>query len=78
MRKVLVTGATGFIGPYVIRRLLQTGHAVIASSANPEKARSQPWFNEVSYIPLDFSTVSESSRLDYFDFFDRPDLLIHL
>jgi dTDP-6-deoxy-L-talose 4-dehydrogenase (NAD+) len=76
MRKVLVTGATGFIGPYVIRRLLQTGNAVIASSANREKARSQPWYSEVNYVPLDLSTVSPG--VDYFDLFGRPDLLIHL
>jgi nucleoside-diphosphate-sugar epimerase len=76
MKRVLVTGATGFIGPYVIDRLLQAGHTVIASSVNEEKARLQPWFNEVEYVPLDLSTVS--SGTDYFELFGRPDQLIHL
>jgi nucleoside-diphosphate-sugar epimerase len=76
MKRVLVTGATGFIGPYVIRTLLQEGNTVIASSANEQKARLQPWFGAVEYLPFDLSTVS--SGVDYFDLFGRPDQLIHL
>ena len=76
MKKVLVTGVTGFIGPYVIRALLDAGHTVIASSAREEKARVQSWFDEVEYIPFDLSTVSSGD--DYFDLFGRPDHVIHL
>lgn len=76
MKRVLVTGATGFIGPYVIGQLQRAGHTVIASSANEQKARLQSWFGDVEYIPLDLSAVS--SGTNYFEFFGRPDNLIHL
>ncbi|MCS6777668.1 MAG: TIGR01777 family oxidoreductase, partial [Chthonomonadaceae bacterium] len=38
--KILVTGATGFIGRPLCNQLLQQGHQVIALTRNPEKARA--------------------------------------
>lgn len=76
MKKVLVTGATGFIGNYVVQNLLANGHIVIASSANESSARRKGWFSRVIYRPLDFSLLSDDQ--DYFRFFDRPDTAIHL
>ena len=37
--KVLVTGATGFIGNYVIEELLKHNLEIIATSSNEEKAK---------------------------------------
>ena len=76
MKKVLVTGATGFIGNHVINELLGNGYKVIATSANPEKAVTMEWYNNVAYIPLDLKTLS--ADIDYYAFFNKPDLLIHL
>jgi len=76
MKKVLVTGATGFIGNYVVRRLLQEGHRVIATSANEQHAREQSWFGDVTYIPFDLAHLRPEA--DYFDEMGRPELLIHL
>lgn len=74
--KVLVTGATGFIGNYVVEELLRLQHTVIASSLNPEKASRADWFNKVEYIPFDIAATDPAEN--YFQFFGRPDAMIHL
>lgn len=74
--KVLVTGATGFIGNYVMKELLQMRHSVIASSSNPEKAKKKSWFGDVTYAP--FNLADYDDGVNYFDFFFRPDIMIHL
>jgi dTDP-6-deoxy-L-talose 4-dehydrogenase (NAD+) len=74
--KVLVTGATGFIGNYVVEELLLHNCSVIASSANQQKAEQAPWFNKVTYIPFDFAALDPA--VNYFRFFNEPDLMIHL
>lgn len=74
--KVLVTGATGFIGNYVVEELLQKGHEVIASSANSGKAKNVPLFDKVTYKAFDLSQFDPA--IDYYDLFDRPANLIHL
>ena len=72
--KVLVTGATGFIGSYVVNELLKRQHHVIATSRDSDKARSCKWFYQVQYIPCDLNVVQDN----FFQFFQQPDLLIHL
>jgi dTDP-6-deoxy-L-talose 4-dehydrogenase (NAD+) len=74
--KVLVTGATGFIGNYVVQELLERDHMVIATSTNKENAQKKKWFNKVNYIPFDLGGFNNS--VDYFSFFDQPDCMIHL
>ena len=76
MKKVLVTGATGFIGNYVVEELLRSNYKVIASSSQPDKARLKNWFDKVDYRPFDFNNYRAS--IDYFDYFDKPEILIHL
>ncbi len=76
MKKVLVTGATGFIGNYVVNELLKNNCVVIASSSNVEKAKMADWFSMVVYQEFDFATFDSS--INYFDFFGRPDFVIHL
>lgn len=76
MKKVLVTGATGFIGNHVIHSLLKRGVQVIASSSNPEKAITASWFSEVTYIPFDLKHFDNS--VNYHSYFGSPDAMIHL
>jgi len=74
--KVLVTGATGFIGNYVINELLKHNVEIVATSFNEEKAKQQLWFNDVKYIQFDFAQFD--STTNYFLFFKEPDAVIHL
>jgi nucleoside-diphosphate-sugar epimerase len=76
MKHVLVTGATGFIGNYVITELLKRGCRVTATSANAEKASSFPWFTSVQYIPFRLNDLDRS--VNYVEFFGNPDKIIHL
>src|SRR5689334_12298991 len=80
MKKILVTGATGFIGNYVIKKLVEQNNRrdfqIIASSSNALKAKTCWWMNEVIYIPCDLTQINVS--INYFDFFEQPDLMIHL
>ena len=72
--KVLVTGATGFIGNYVVTELLRHEHHVIATSRDAEKAGNYEWFSNIKYISCDLNIAQEN----FFQFFQQPDLLIHL
>src|SRR5215475_11434302 len=40
--QVLLTGATGFIGGHLCRRLVAAGHSVLALVRDPKKATSLP------------------------------------
>ena len=75
-KKILVTGATGFVGHYVIQQLIQSNYHVIATSSNIEKASKAIWFNNVTYLPLNLNTVDNA--INYYQYFNQPDVCIHL
>lgn len=76
MKKILVTGATGFIGNYVVQELLKNNCIVIATSSDEQKARQYTWFNKVKYIP--FKLEDFDNLINYPSFFQNPDAIIHL
>ncbi len=76
MARILVTGATGFIGNHVVNELLKCNHEVIASSANEHKAASFAWFDKVRY--RQFRMEEFVPTTDYYSYFDKPDSIIHL
>jgi dTDP-6-deoxy-L-talose 4-dehydrogenase (NAD+) len=75
MIKILVTGATGFIGKYVVKHLLSLGHTIITTARkNAEEAASFfPELKNTHYIQKDLNDREEN----YYSFFSRPDIVIH-
>ncbi len=73
--KVMVTGATGFVGRHVVTELIKQGHDVIAVSRNPQKASVLTWYEDVQYYPLD---VYDLESLPALSEFGNPDALMHL
>lgn len=71
--KVLVTGATGFIGQHLVSDLLALGHDVLAVSRNASRLVSMPWREAVRFMVCD---IHKDDVKDLFDF--APDVLIHL
>ncbi len=71
--KVLVTGATGFIGNYLIDDLLKYDLDIIATARNIDKAKKSNWYGKVKFLTCDLNT-----KIDFFNYFERPDAVIHL
>lgn len=74
--KILVTGATGFIGNYVVHELIKRKYEVIATSSDMYKAKQLPWFTKITYFPFDLSCFNDS--VNYQSIFNYPDIVIHL
>jgi dTDP-6-deoxy-L-talose 4-dehydrogenase (NAD+) len=74
--KILVTGATGFIGPHVLEQLVDKGHVVTATARSAEKAARFSWFSKVKFVAFDFNELSSSQNI--YELFGKPELLVHL
>jgi dTDP-6-deoxy-L-talose 4-dehydrogenase (NAD+) len=72
--KILVTGATGFIGRHLIPELLDRDLEVIASSRSIDMARHFSWFPHVKFVPFEISSEASSDV----SCFGKPDILVHL
>jgi dTDP-6-deoxy-L-talose 4-dehydrogenase (NAD+) len=72
--KVLVTGATGFVGRHLVAALLARGCAVRAVARNVETAASMPWINHVEFVAADI----HAADLDIAALTDGIDVLAHL
>lgn len=73
--KVMVTGATGFVGNHVIEYLLSKSIQVIASSSSETKAKQYDWFDKVTYKEWG---LTQPPNNDLYAYFEKPDKLIHL
>ncbi|MBI5024577.1 MAG: NAD(P)-dependent oxidoreductase [Candidatus Omnitrophica bacterium] len=72
--KVLVTGATGFIGQYLVPELLARHHSVMAVARDAGRAQKMPWHKQVTFIASDIYDPA----LDPLRVFGVPDAVVHL
>lgn len=72
--KVLVTGATGFVGRHLVAALLARGCEVRAVARNAETAATLPWINAVEFIAADI----HADDLNIAALTDGIDALVHL
>lgn len=72
--KVLVTGATGFVGRHLVAALLARGCVVRAVARNAETAQGLSWINDVEFIAADI----HAADLDVVALTEGVDALVHL
>lgn len=74
--KILITGATGFIGKHVCRKIISQGHEVIALSRSDISERNEEAiFNSITWIQSSLALTAEN--LDRIKI-AQPELVIHL
>jgi dTDP-6-deoxy-L-talose 4-dehydrogenase (NAD+) len=74
--RILVTGATGFIGRHLLKELLLTGNDVTITTSDINKTGKDTFFNKFSIKKLDLNNIDISKN--YFQEMNQPDLLIHI
>ncbi|WP_085605750.1 MULTISPECIES: NAD(P)-dependent oxidoreductase [unclassified Pseudomonas] len=72
--KVLVTGATGFVGRHLVAALLARGCTVRAVARDAQKAADMPWINDVEFVSADI----HATDLDVAALTKGVDALAHL
>ena len=53
--RLLVTGATGYVGGHLVASLVERGRKVRALARNPDKLRNVPWHDQVEVVRGDLS-----------------------
>lgn len=51
--RVLVTGATGYVGSRLVSALVDVGADVVVASRNPDRLRAFGWYRDVTSVALD-------------------------
>lgn len=72
--KILVTGATGFIGRHLVPALLNNNISVIATYRNKKTIKNVPWAKDVEWRELDIFSLPSAP----YTALGKPDRMIHM
>ena len=77
---ILVTGATGFIGSWVVARLIKASRHVAALDQNPNASRLKQVLQNEEYASVDFYSCDISNTKDVQKLINKikPETIIHL
>ena len=56
--RILITGATGYVGGRLVPRLLAAGHVVRCMVRDPARLQGRPWINQVDVVAGDVSDAA--------------------
>ena len=74
-KKILVTGATGYVGGRLINRLLSNNYNIRVLVRNPERLRNKSWYNKVEIHKG--NVLKKQSIIGLFENIDTAYYLIH-
>ncbi|MEP9391214.1 NAD(P)H-binding protein [Gordonia sp. VNQ95] len=60
--RLLVTGATGYVGSRLVCTLLAAGHDVVVTSRNTDRLARFDWFDDVTAVSMDADDADSVSR----------------
>jgi uncharacterized protein YbjT (DUF2867 family) len=58
--RVLVTGATGYVGSRLVTALLQAGNEVLAATRDPARLARFGWYDDITVVKLDASDADSA------------------
>jgi len=73
--KVLVTGACGFIGSYVISNLIDRKIDVVATDMDSGTAKERVWYSKVTFV--EYVIDDDFTKDNLFEKFHRPEKVMH-
>ncbi len=78
MKRAIVTGATGFVGSYLVKQLHESGYQVCALVHSEQSVPILPFAQEVIVVPCNLSEYGSVAKSQWLVKFHGADVFFHL